>query len=515
MGDSQQILDPSMPEECCPSLDAPNRYQNLVRALEQLLSDQNLDCDKELRWVRAASEGWLDLSQLLDHPTMKKLAVRHKAAIDGTELCRWLVSSTHLEVSGSNVRRVVPYVPQEQKDHRRDELNEQTIFFPVMSAEELLHISVSAAAPASKLREVFSLHGCALVTHVLDASQCAELEDLWKDDLLELVDEHVPATNFVQETLQQVRLQGASAWPSIWKGPLGSKGCASQRNLPHGRFAWAARLQPQVRQVFANLYDVSPEELCVGMDTVFWAAADTAGPVTENKQWLHVDQNFRAGLTHLCAQGVLYIWPSIAENASTTAVWPGSHLDTYNLIMHDQHAVEQGKKKAHSVRINNLSNYSLRDVLAAEAVAGTRRVPCPPGSLLLWDSRTIHQGWAGGPRLAQPVCWEPKFRRDEAARRRKLWCCASGVPTSHSSSEGRVHGMARPGRPGELEPTQVKPAMKLTMPHCIEPSQAQTWESLQDMLWVKARPTANSRRLTPEQAPTIEAILNQEVLNAL
>merc|ERR1712072_1157704 len=125
----------------------------------------------------------------------------------------------------------------------------------------------------------------------------------------------------------------------------------------------------------------------------------------------------------------------------------------------------------------------LREELTAEAVAGSRRVPCPAGSLLLWDSRTMHQGWAGGPRLAQPVCWEPRSRRDQQARLRKLYCCATGVPTSHSSSEGRVHGMARAGRPKAAKATSVKPAMRLTVPYCVTPGQEASWLKMQDMLW--------------------------------
>jgi len=298
---------------------------------------------------------------------------------------------------------------------------------------------------------VFARHGCALVCDVLDTAQCADLEGLWKADLLEAVDENQPGTELVRTALETFDQEGIAAWPAIWKGPLGTKGCASQRNLPHGRFAWAARLHPNVKRVFAQLFDVSSDELAVGLDVTFWAAADTASPATENPQWLHVDQNYQSGLTHLCAQGVLYIWPSTDEATSTTAVWPGSHLDVYSRLMQDGHAKEKGKKTlgSQSVRINSLHDYSERQDLAAKAIAGTRRVPCPQGSLLLWDSRTIHQGWGGGPRFAQPICWEPKVRRDEDARLRKLYCCAAGVPTSHSSSEGRVHGMARAGRPKE------------------------------------------------------------------
>merc|ERR1712217_890136 len=74
-----------------------------------------------------------------------------------------------------------------------------------------------------------------------------------------------------------------------------------------------------------------------------------------------------------------------------------------------------------------------------EACAATRRIPVPAGALLLWSSCTVHQGWDGGPRLAVPVCWEPRQRVDAEARNRKLKFAALGVTTSHSPSEGRIH----------------------------------------------------------------------------
>jgi hypothetical protein len=66
-------------------------------------------------------------------------------------------------------------------------------------------------------------------------------------------------------------------------------------------------------------------------------------------------------------------------------------------------------------------------------------VPVPAGALLLWNSRTIHQGWAPGPRLAQPVCWEPKARRSRDALIRKAVCCIHGYPTTHWAALGFYH----------------------------------------------------------------------------
>jgi len=492
----------------------PSRYTNLRCAVEQLLSDDSLNRDKQLGGeVYNAPDGWLDLTTLLLHARMVKLAERHGAEIDAALLSQELRSSSFLEVSGNSLRRVHRFVPEEEHRRRQEVLESQKIMLPLMSQAELEPIAISASAPSSHLREIFAQHGCVLVTEVLDEVQCERLERLWLLDLLDTVDNTVPVTGFVAETLQRVKECGASAWPSAWKGPLGTKGCASQRGLPHGRFAWEARLHPEVRRVFAKLFD--EEDLCVGLDVVFWAASDSEGPAAEDKQWLHVDQNYCSGLTHLCAQGVLYVWPSTVEHASTTAVWPGSHLDIYQQLMQDQHSFEKGKKSSQSVRINDLQNYTVREQLVAKGVASTRRVPCPRGSLLLWDSRTVHQGWAGGPRLAQPVCWEPKKRRDAAARLRKLYCCAAGVPTSHSSSEGRVHGMARPGRPAASQATRVKPPLKVTMPHCVAPGQEAAWQGLQEMLWARPDPRINAKQLTARQGETLEGVLRPEVLDAL
>ena len=184
---------------------------------------------------------------------------------------------------------------------------------------------------------------------------------------------------------------------------------------------------------------------------MFWQAADAAAATT-NKEWLHCDQNHATGLTWPIVQGVLYVWPSDRPRASTTVVWPGSHkAEVYGRVMADPRAAQLGENSWGQLIKTNTLHESDGKALHTAAIAGSRRIPAPPGSLLLWDSRTIHQGWTGGPRLAQPVCWEPRERRDQQALRRKIWMCATGCGSSHSSTEGRVHPMA-PKAPGAKLP---------------------------------------------------------------
>lgn len=353
-------------------------------------------------------------------------------------------------------------------------------FFEVMSEAEVSEISVPASASSRELRATYSKFGCVLVTEVLDAGACAQLEQLWAADLEHAAGEvPVPAR----------------------RGVFGN-GYAAHRGLPQGRFAWAARLH--ARDVFAKLFECDAAALAVGMDQIFWQ--ECAEPATENEQWLHVDTNSNcAGCQHV-TQGVLYVRDARGAAASTTALWPQSHLEVFDRLMRDPHSRNLGKKPeaVQSVKLNHMKDRLQQRELLSQALAGTRRVPCPPGSLLLWDSRLVHQGWAGGLRLAQPVCWEPRVRQDGAARGRKLLACAAGCSTTHSSSEAKIT-FARHA------PELVRP------PRCIVTGR---WGGAQQ-LWSQLYPSVRSliqsgaQSIPHELQSQLEGMLRKEVREAL
>eukprot|EP00913_Durusdinium_trenchii_P024967 g23433.t1 len=331
-------------------------------------------------------------------------------------------------------------------------------FFPMMSDSEMAPLLVPATEP-ERIRSTFREHGVCIVTDVISPEDCMALEDLWHDDLLQLLDE--------SKLDPQVAKQAAAvketvkAWPKHWE-------------------PWR----------------------CVGLGARVRACAEEAGTNT-NPEWLHVDQNHCTGITWTCAQGVLYVWPS-GPNDSSTVVWPKSHTEVYDHMMGDPEAIHRESKRpdamtseiirpgrpglsGQSVKLKELQDAKIREELMRDAFEKSRRVPCPAGSLLLWDSRTVHQGWRGGPRLAMPICWEPKTRRDEAALRRKLWMCGSGVPSSHSAAEGRVHGMAKEAHQPALE--DGLPLLRASLvPFAIRINQESDWLRQQQAIWPSDNP---------------------------
>merc|ERR1719150_2284288 len=113
-------------------------------------------------------------------------------------------------------------------------------------------------------------------------------------------------------------------------------------------------------------------------------------------------------------------------------------------MMRDPRMIKRGQKGNHFCTLKALSQADIARSLQEEWDVHARRVPVPRGGLFLWSSRTLHQGWTGGPRLAQPVCWEPSGRRDEQALDRKLRLAALGLPSTHWGSLGIPHDLVKP-----------------------------------------------------------------------
>jgi len=140
----------------------------------------------------------------------------------------------------------------------------------------------------------------------------------------------------------------------------------------------------------------------------------------------HVDQNVEENPSGdwEIYQGVVYLTES-SETTSTTVLWPKSHC------LYDEFMANRGAS-GHFVPLGKPSyvkNFS----------AHARRVAVPAGVMLPWNSRTVHDGWNNGPRLALPVCFEPSVRRAVHTQREKLVFVKEGSPSTHWASLGIAH----------------------------------------------------------------------------
>lgn len=315
----------------------------------------------------------------------------------------------------------------------------------VISKEMLAEVSVPAPSLESEegakaLVDVMEAFGFAVITNVLSEEEVATAESLFDDDLFSIVDlpeaEKRKLPNFEKRAGSK---SFAKRWPSEnSKCALGraNPAFASDYGLPQGRCAWYCRTNARVKKVFETMF-FGCTKLCVGMDNLFFDNSRADRTVADADRvddlWPHADQSTTAeNGKRPCYQGVLYLWGS-DDASSTTVVWPRSHTAIHEAMMTEkEYAYHYCRLPAH---------------LTEAFVEGAVRVLVPRGGMILWNSKLIHQGWSVGPRLAVPICMEPKDRREEHVIARKLYAIERGLPTTHWASLGKVHGCVteRPG----------------------------------------------------------------------
>mmetsp|Transcript_93095 Transcript_93095/g.290201 ORF Transcript_93095/g.290201 Transcript_93095/m.290201 type:complete len:140 (+) Transcript_93095:800-1219(+) len=138
----------------------------------------------------------------------------------------------------------------------------------------------------------------------------------------------------------------------------------------------------------------------------------------------------------------------------------------------------------------------------------------PVTGLLLWNSKLFHQSWIGGPRIAQPLCWEPRSRRDEGARERKLRLAALGLPSTHWASLGFPHTLSALKPPAGLQGAMTRYGVVLPLRPSIknqtlaEGADAdELWRRLGTLRWMEPLPSEEKGLLEASIDTKFKAVL--------
>ena len=218
----------------------------------------------------------------------------------------------------------------------------------------------------SKLQE----YGVAIIPNVLNHQECGEIvSGIW--DFLEYISKpwDTPLDRNNQES-----------WKSFYQlYPLHSM-LLKNWNIGHAHISWKIRQNPKILEIFSILWNVKPEELLVSFDSFNFHIPPeiTNSGWFRNKLLLHCDQSFTDN-TFKCIQS----WVTgldINENDGTLAFLEKSH--------------HFHKQFGRDFEIKDLSNcYKLNSIEIDYFInnqCSLKKIKCPKGSLVLWDSRTIH-----------------------------------------------------------------------------------------------------------------------------
>lgn len=263
-------------------------------------------------------------------------------------------------------------------------------------------------------------YGVAIIPNILNQQECnAMKKGMW--DYLETI------TSNLAEPIKRDKVKSWKSFKELY--PKHSM-LIQNWSIGHAQFIWDIRTNPKVIEPFEKIWNTQKEDLLVSFDGAsfhFPPEITGSGWVNPNKSWLHSDQSYlRNGFE--CVQGWINAY-NTNEGDATLTILEGSNR------FHQEFANQFKPEKSDDwfvLQQEHLDWYT--------KIKGCRKVniKCPAGSLVLWDSRTIHCGIEPEQTRPEPnyrcvvyVCYTPRNLASESILGKKINAWKNLRTTSH------------------------------------------------------------------------------------
>jgi len=221
------------------------------------------------------------------------------------------------------------------------------------------------------VKDTLEKYGFAVIENVLSIEECDSIkEKAWKE------------INLLTSTLiNPIDINKPESWKSIYEMfPVHSM-LIQHYGIGHMQWCWDIRQNKNVVDVFSKIWNTSPEDLLTSFDGIsmhFPPEKTKRGWFKNN--WIHTDQSsFKKG--RMCIQGFVSLY-DINENDATLRVFEKSH--NFHESFFKDNEIEE-KKDWFKLEEEHYEYFTNKDCKIVD-------ITCKAGSIVLWDSRTFHQG---------------------------------------------------------------------------------------------------------------------------
>jgi ectoine hydroxylase-related dioxygenase (phytanoyl-CoA dioxygenase family) len=277
------------------------------------------------------------------------------------------------------------------------------------------------------LRETLDLYGVAVIPSVLDEAECEAMkEGMW---------------NYLEHVTANLETPITRDAEASWKGihqlyPLHSM-LLQWWGIGHAQFIWDIRANPKVVDIWSRLWDTPAEDLLVSFDGAsFHMPPETTGRGWfRGTQWLHRDQSYTRP-NFECVQSWVTAY-DVNRGDATLTFLEGSHKHT------EEFAARFAKtSKDDWCKLESLEEQAF---YVDEKGCKQRSIACPAGSMVFWDSRTIHSGREALKDRAEPntrcvvyLCYQPRALATPALLRKKQEAFTQLRTTSHYPAKPKL-----------------------------------------------------------------------------
>lgn len=288
----------------------------------------------------------------------------------------------------------------------------------------------------SGVKETLQKFGVAIVPNILNDQECdALMSGMWS------YFEHI-----TQSWAKPINRNDKNTWREFYDlFPIHSM-LFQYFNIGHAQAIWDIRQNPNIINVFAEIWNT--HDLLVSFDGASFAPPhETTKRGIFKKAWLHTDQSYTRNEFE-CVQGWVTALP-VNPGDATLGFLEGSHR------LHK----EVGQKFG---IVDNGDWYKLTEEQQAwyiEQGCHFQRIECPKGSLVLWDSRTIHCGVEAVKNRETPnfrcvayVCYMPKIMCSEKNLQKKIKAFQELRMTTHWPCKVKLFGKQPRTYGNEIQP---------------------------------------------------------------
>jgi len=248
---------------------------------------------------------------------------------------------------------------------------------------------------AENLKETLDKYGVAVIPSVINDEECSNtIDGMW--DYFE---------HITQKWETPITRDNTASWRQIYKlYPMHSM-LIQHWNVGHMQAVWDLRQNEKIVNIFAKFWGCSNEELLVSFDGIsFNLPHETIKRGwNRNNTWYHSDQSFCRNDFECIQSWVTANDVNIGD--ATLAFMEGSH--------------KYHKDCAKEFNINIKADWTKltkeQEQFYLDRDCHYKKIHCPKGSLVIWDSRTIHCGVEAFKDRAKPnirsivyLCYMPK-----------------------------------------------------------------------------------------------------------
>ena len=230
--------------------------------------------------------------------------------------------------------------------------------------------------------------------------------------------------------------------PSTWESknwPPSIRGLLQHYRIGHSKFVWDLRCEPAVLDVFSTIWG-EERDLLVSFDGACLAKPSHIDKTLENDSWAHLDQGPAKAGKFECIQGLMTFTEAGPGLGGLLVYKDSARLHKKFFRRFAEFSKSLGNADRCKLEQEHRDWYFRHGAVELQPAA-------PPGSLLLWDSRTVH--WAARPghgqthcRMAIYLCYVPRWKATEKDLQKKRKAFIDRRMTSHWPAKPKLFAKA-------------------------------------------------------------------------